>query len=286
LQTKTYPVTNDHPALHGHGEDEATFQADNLAKWMIMLPQVAVRHFQLEPNFNDGEGDKELWVGRMWQFRRILWLQYKAARSYEVHLSSAEKAELAKRYAVGTAPHAALLKLQRWNRGWFTRFRSIPNFLDELVGKNVRSVCVYMHGSGGFVWGNVRFCRILAGFGCVVLMPDHMSTSEHRGRNLADLHTRTDYTDYWENNLFYKGKKDVEGESYDFSTSVEGVLKEPGYYKARRDGSRRTPPHHYTTFTTTPHRRTIVPSYGTPLTLRRTPPLSGALREGLPRALE
>ena len=104
-------MTNDHPALHGHGEDEATFQADNLAKWMIMLPQVAVRHFQLEPNFNDGEGDKELWVGRMWQFRRILWLQYKAARSYEVHLSSAEKAELAKRYAVGTAPHAALLKI-------------------------------------------------------------------------------------------------------------------------------------------------------------------------------
>jgi hypothetical protein len=87
---RSYPVTNDHPELHVRGEEETTFQADILAKWLIMLPQVAVRHFQLEPNFNDGDG----------------------------------------------------------------------------VGKNVRSIAVFMHGSGGLVWGNVRLCRILAGFGC------------------------------------------------------------------------------------------------------------------------
>lgn len=152
-----YPVTNDHPALHERGAEheqiwraqtapEGKFDGDVLSKWLIMLPQVAVRHFQLEPNFNDGDGSAELWVGRMWQFRRLLWLQYCARRSFSVNVPSPVKEALARRYAPGTAEHAALTCVQRWLRGWFTRFRGYPRFLDQLVGKNVRSIVVYMHG--------------------------------------------------------------------------------------------------------------------------------------------
>jgi len=65
----------------------------------------------------------------------------------------------------------------------------------------------------------------------VVFMPDHMASSEGRARHLAELHTRGVTTDYWENNLFYRGKKAATGESLDFSTTVEGVLTRPEYYK-------------------------------------------------------
>lgn len=228
--TRTYPVTNNHPSLQEISE--TTFSSDPYAKWLVMLPQPAVQAFQLEPNFNDGDSEhKDLWVGRMWQFRRIRWLQYCTSRRFSVRITSAAKAELAQRYAEGTEEHEALIKLQRWNRGWYTRYRSNPQFLELLVGKNIRTIMVFMHGSGGLVWGNVRFGRVAAGYGCVVFMPDHMSTDEGRARHLGGLHTSTDDTDYWQNNLFYTGKKEATGESLDFSTSVDGVLSQPEYYK-------------------------------------------------------
>ena len=148
-----------------------------------------------------------------------------------VRLKEAAKAELAKRYAAGTPACEALIKLQRWTRGWFTRYRSTPNFLEELVGKNVRTVLVFMHGSGGLVYNNVRMGRVAAGYGCVVFMPDHMSSDEGRARYLRALHTSNDNTDYWENNLFYDGKKEAVGEKLDFSTTVEGVTTDPKYYQ-------------------------------------------------------
>ena len=70
-----------------------------------------------------------------------------------------------------------------------------------------------------------------AHFGCLVLAPDHMSTDEWRARELAPLHTAHDDTGYWQNSLFYTGKKEVHGESIAFDTSVEGVLTQPDYYK-------------------------------------------------------
>jgi hypothetical protein len=212
--TLQYPVKNSHPALQERGvEQERIWEAqaapsgmhflngDVLSKWLIMLPQVAVQTFELEPNFNDGEGVKELWVGRMWEFRRILWLQYCLRRPFDVNLPTATKQRLAKRFAEGSRAWRALRMVQRLTRGWFTRYRGYPRFLERLVGKNVRTIMVYMHGSGGLVYANPRFGRIAAGFGCVVFMPDHMSTDEGRARYLRPLHTADDDTGYWQNQV-------------------------------------------------------------------------------------
>jgi len=146
-------------------------------------------------------------------------------------VSAWRKAALSKEYAAGTAKAAMLVQVQHRLRGWFVRYRSRPAFLEDLDGQNIRSVMIYMHGSGGLVWSNIRFCRVAAGFGCVVIAPDHMSSDEWRARELAPLHTSEDDTGYWQNMLFYKGAKEVKGESLAFSTSVEGVLKEPTRYK-------------------------------------------------------
>ena len=144
------------------------------------------------------------------------------------------KATLSRRYAPGTTEHLALTCVQRWLRGWFTRFRGYPRFLDQLVGKNVRSIVVYMHGSGGMVWGNGRLPRVCAGFGCVVFCPDTMATDEGRARHLRPLHTCSDDTDYWDNNLFYAGKKEALGESMELSTTVEDVLARSDHFKGVR----------------------------------------------------
>lgn len=81
------------------------------------------------------------------------------------------------------------------------------------------------------VWGNGRLPRVCAGFGCVVFCPDTMATDEGRARHLRPLHTVSDDTDYWDNNLFYAGKKEALGESMELSTTVDDVLARSEHFK-------------------------------------------------------
>ena len=221
------PIRNDHPALSnvpGH--------KDMMGNWLMFLPAEAVSAFRLEPNMADKATDKRtMWVGRLGAFRRILWLQYCAERPYSLDVPKDRADKLAARFADGGVGARVLAKMQACLRGAVVRTRAKPRFLTQLVGRSIRSIMVYVHGSGGMSWANPRLCRIAASAGCVVIAPDHMSTAEWRAKELKPLHTSADGTDYWNHNLFYGGKVDVEGEELWFSTSVEGVLAEPDKYK-------------------------------------------------------
>ena len=231
------PVTNQHPDLH----TEPLPNVDAISKWVLMLPAEAVKQFKLEPNFACELGSKDLWCGRMWHYRRIKWLQYCAARKWSVDVPAERKVEFQVNFAAGSAKDALLRRLQAAVRAWFVHYRGRPQFLEGLIGCNIRSILIYMHGSGGLVWANPRLMRNACGLGCVVLAPDHMAYSDadiamiggkgFRRRELRPLHTAEDETGYWENSLFYSGKKEGIGENIEFSTSARAVCDDPAYYK-------------------------------------------------------
>ena len=226
-----YPVTNDHPALAGTEPGGTGFDAA-LSNWLLFLPAAATKHLRLEPNFADKCGTTDMWCGRLWHLQRILWLQFCSERTYSLDLDDDFRAELDARYAPGTIGETKLLWLQTRVRLWFVQMRNRPSFLVKLWGVNIRSVVIFMHGSGGMTWGNPRLCRLAAHQGCVVFAPDHMSSAEWRSRTLMPLHKHGDDTSYWNNSLFYASKehKNV-GESLEFDTSVEGVLGDVPHYK-------------------------------------------------------
>ena len=199
--------------------------------WVLMLPAEVVKHFRLEPNMAAEYGDKDCWVGRLWHFRKIRYMQYVKARKWSVALPFTRKVELAAKFATGTPEHELLTRIQKMIRGWFTRRCDKPLFLDELVGLNIRSILVHCHGSGGLTWANPRMMRIACGFGCVVFAPDDMATPEWRSRVLKPLRTISESCEYWNNSIFYSGKKEVLGESIEFNTKASEVLANPGYYK-------------------------------------------------------
>lgn len=67
--------------------------------------------------------------------------------------------------------------------------------------------CVlFLCGSTGVAGDSLRYVRMLAGMGYIVLAPDHMaSNSDFFSRNDASVLIRyEDVTDYWERNLLYE----------------------------------------------------------------------------------
>ena len=79
-----YPVRNNHPDLAA----VPPHATDMMANWLLFLPPAAVTQFKLEPNMNaDTGGEKTLWVGRLCNFRKIMWLQYCKERSYSLIVS-------------------------------------------------------------------------------------------------------------------------------------------------------------------------------------------------------
>jgi dienelactone hydrolase len=123
----------------------------------------------------------------------------------------------------------AMKRLQKFQAHWRAitlRRVSSLHFLEH-ISKYVRGFVVYMHGSGGMTGNNLRYARMLAGMGYVVVCPDHMA-GEYRSRVLAPLPTKESNTDYWNDNLVYAS--DTKGE-YAYSTQVQGVLEDPEKYK-------------------------------------------------------
>jgi hypothetical protein len=227
-----FPVPNDHPALAGTDPGGAGFHSA-LSNWLIFLPATATAHLRLEPNCADKGGATDMWMGRLWHLQRILWLQFCQDRTYSLELRAAERADLDARFGPGGEGEAKLKWLQARVSGWFVKSRNKPSFLARIWGCNIRSLVIFMHGSGGMTWGNPRLCRVAAGQGCVVFAPDHMSSAEWRARALNPLHTAGDDAGYWNHSLFYASKTDTHtvGESLEFNTSVDGVLGDTAYYK-------------------------------------------------------
>lgn len=275
-----YPVCNDDPAL----AHTPAHQQEMMGNWLLFLPPAAVSEFELEPNMNADTGlAKNLWCGRVCNFRKIRWLQYCKARSYSLEISAQRKTALEAHFA-NAANAKLLVKTQAMLKGACARLRAKPIFLNDLAGLSIRGIVSYVHGSGGMGWANPRLCRsafmgahatpaklapsgarsnamlaVCANAGFVVFAPDHMSSDEWRSKELKPLLNSSVDTGYWQHNLFYGSKKEVgEGEecvhgsptrigstlpaarvvllacvrSLWFSTSVDGVRGDPGYYKA------------------------------------------------------
>mmetsp|Transcript_9548 Transcript_9548/g.19633 ORF Transcript_9548/g.19633 Transcript_9548/m.19633 type:complete len:379 (+) Transcript_9548:3-1139(+) len=83
---------------------------------------------------------------------------------------------------------------------------------------------LFMHGSGGMTYNNVRYARTLAGMGFLVIAPDSMAGGEHRRRDLAGIIKPSDPTPYWGDLGLYTS--DAQGE-LTYSTQAEAVVKEP-----------------------------------------------------------
>jgi len=239
LLDSQYLIRNDHPELVSFVPSHAN---EMMSNWILFLPAAAVAQFKLEPNMNADTGlEKTLWVGRLCIFRRILWLQYCKSRAYKCEVSDERKTIIEAHFK---APEAAklLLKVQARLMGVVARMKSKPNFLSQLAGLAIRGIVAYVHGSGGMGWANPRLCRIAASAGCVVFAPDHLASDEWRSKEIKPLLNSGNDTGYWVHNLFYGKKRttvDTDGDGdvdkddeLWFSTSVEGVRSDPGYYKA------------------------------------------------------
>jgi len=223
------PVRNDHEAL-GKIPDHSP---DMTANWLLFLPAAAISVFRLEPNMSTDAGvEPTIWVGRLKAFRKIMHLQYLSEKMWSNDVPDERKTALEKRFGDGGDGAKVLVKMQARIKGWYTRHRQKPLFLEELSGAPIKAIMCYMHGSGGLSWANPRMCCIAAMAGCVVFAPDHMSSSEYRSKTLKP-HVKTSEITYWTHNFMYGSNIEVkEGEEdLHFSTSVGGVLKDPEYYK-------------------------------------------------------
>jgi len=223
------PVLNSDPCV----QTKPPANAGLLDNCVIFLPQVAVETFRLQPNFNDDHGPNTLWAGRYWQLRAIMRKQLELERkkregdNFKTAKSPAQmQADFEKK-----GQWQKFLYLQRKMKTWVLLSQSSFSLLDRLEGKNLRGVMVFMHGSGGIVWHNIRFLRMVAGLNYIAIAPDEMAGNHFRRRTTRAIHTRHEDTSYWQNTLFYEGKAGVDGENLEFSTKVEDVLASKEYYR-------------------------------------------------------
>merc|ERR1719401_2686382 len=83
---------------------------------------------------------------------------------------------------------------------------------------------LFMHGSGGMTYNNVRYARTLAGMGYLVIAPDSMAGGEYRHRNLAGIIKAKSPTPYWDDLGLYTS--DAKG-SLTYSTKADAVVNDP-----------------------------------------------------------
>lgn len=194
---------------------------------LMCLPARAVDRLRLTPNIEDKGCNKELWLGRMWHLRCLLTLFYEDHRKWEKIEISDQTRKLEKTIANDPKQLKLITKLQNAWRGAMLRRISSFGILDRLEDC-VKGFVIFMHGSGGMTYNNLRFARALAGMDFIVLCPDDMASSRYRHRDARPLATFEQKMDYWDDNLIYSS--DATGE-YNYSTQVEGVLKDPEHYK-------------------------------------------------------
>lgn len=197
---------------------------------LLCLPRRAVEILGLTPNIGDKDAPKTLWLGRVWQLRALLTLYYRTLREEQekLHPSVRKKAlQLAEDINKDPKKMKKLIDLQQaWRKARNKRISRFSMF-DRLEDK-VRGFVVFMHGSGGMTYNNLRFSRMLAGMDFVVIAPDDMTSSVFRHKDAQKLATLDTPMDYWGDNLVYAS--DATG-AYNYSTQVEGVLENPDYYK-------------------------------------------------------
>lgn len=193
---------------------------------LLVLPETCVRQANLEPNLEDkGSSTRSLWLGRVWQLRalRAHLLAAREAASGGASLSDATRAALDETLAGINADESCARKYRalmlRWRRA-AARRRSSLAFLElfDSANCNVRGVVIYMHGSGGMTYNNLRYARMMAADGFIVVAPDDMagafkldsetSTRARKLHPLIDPRAPGVDTNYWLDDLVYAGKSE------------------------------------------------------------------------------
>lgn len=172
---------------------------------------------------------KQLWFGRMWQLRSLLNKYYKAtSMGSRENRALRDKGKLLEEQFRRDPKLKDLLKRiqAQWRGALFRRISRFAVF--ERIEDDIHGVLVFMHGSGGMTGNNLRFARIFAGLGFLVIAPDDMASSKYRKRLLQPLPTFESNTDYWENDLVYASATSGE---FAYNTQVDAVLKDPSGYK-------------------------------------------------------
>jgi len=228
--------------LHDARQDAADFQKvasstppevpGVVGNCFICLPESAVHLLGLLANMSDkAEDHKRLWFGRAWQLRALSLARYRRdVLSLQKPLSSKQKQDIDNELK---DPHKreVALKVQRiWRGAVLRKSGSLSKILEPIaLHHHVSSgTVIFMHGSGGMTYNNVRYVRKLAGMGFVVIGPDSMAGGEFRHRDLASCITPDQPTPYWDDLGLYKTA--AEGE-FTYNTSAEAVVKDPAAFQ-------------------------------------------------------
>jgi len=207
----------------------------------LCLPAACVQQAGLEPNLNDKGAVKDLWFGRVWQYRVLRKEIHHRVEMAEA-LTWSQRRDLDR--TVSEIKNDPVKRMQfkhlaaHWKRAAYKRRNSLA-FLEifDSVTCNVRGIVVYAHGSGGLTYNNLRFCRMLAAEGYIVIAPDDMAGAfkadesdfmDSRHRSLRELILPEEDADYWADDLVYSGSS--EGRLA-YSTKATAVLSDPVAYR-------------------------------------------------------
>mmetsp|Transcript_137047 Transcript_137047/g.356021 ORF Transcript_137047/g.356021 Transcript_137047/m.356021 type:complete len:510 (+) Transcript_137047:90-1619(+) len=215
-------------ALRGLEEDAPISPPENLGvvgNCLICLPEACVRVLGIAPNINDkGETDKRFWLGRAWQLRALSLRRYRAqVLSKQKPLTAQEKKAIDEALQ-DPAKRALALKIQKMWRGAVERHTASLSSVLTPLGYHptaFHGTVLFMHGSGGMTYNNVRYARKLASLGYIVIAPDSMAGGDFRHRDLASLIKPEQETPYWDDLGLYAS--DAEGQLV-YNTKAEAVV--------------------------------------------------------------
>lgn len=211
---------------------------------ILVLPHGACQVFNLKPNINDKGFEKRLWLGRTWQLRKLMLKRYRESTQQKSGggvLSKQVTADWQARYQNPQTQEIVLYVQKRW-RAAVIRRRGKFSFLGLLAFEpsSIRGTVLFMHGSGGMTYNNVRYARTLAGMGFLVIAPDSLIRGEDRRKKVAPPIRVDQDTPYWDDLGLYTS--DASG-SMAYSTDAAAVLADPekwrtlyeNIYRMRRD---------------------------------------------------
>jgi len=133
----------------------------------------------------------------------------------------AEKEDLARGH------QRAFVRMIALCRGNLVRWRNSFAVLRRFEGCMIKGVVVFMHGSAGMTGVNLRYARMMAGAGYLVIAPDHMAASNSQVRRRLPrplLPAFGEEADYWSPDLVYS--TGTEGHLA-YNTRPEKLLNEP-----------------------------------------------------------
>eukprot|EP00873_Tetraselmis_striata_P002904 jgi/Tetstr1/423168/TSEL_013936.t1 len=231
-----------------------------LENTVVVLPETCVLSAGLEPNINDKNQHKKLWLGRLKQLPYLLTAKMlegaenpdemrRTVLQSAVHTVETCRAEgdswasesvaaamsLAARSDedLATIARAAIKIQSAWRGARLRAGQQLLDMLDDYFGGCVIKGCVlFLCGSTGIAGDSLRYVRLLAGMGYLVIAPDHMAgrSGLFRRKAAGALLRYEDDTDYWRRNLLYEDAG-AAGELV-YSSSSRNFIDDPAHFDA------------------------------------------------------